>query len=440
MKVAMVTPMSPESAIADVMIQAVPELSVWWDLEVWCPSESRTRQCPVPVRSYDHADSDVLNTLARYDLVVYVLGDSPWHARILPLSQRLPGLVVLHDASLTNLVRHSAIERDEFGSLLQRVESEFGLEHAETLRIARNVPGSDEWLRFCAQVPLLEIATEHSLGVVVHSEWHARLVDGRTMGAVTVAPLPVPSTRVGFDRNESPAAARLLQSLPDDAVLLVTVGSVNANRRIDLLLQAIADDDVLSARVHLWAVGPADDEARAELLQRARTLGLQDQFAVAGRVTDALLHEILERADIAAALRDPVLEGQSASVLTQLLSGTPVVVFDHGHYSELPDDVAVKVDPSEARAGVRAALRLLVDDEDERARRGERARNWVLDSRSGADYAAALLEAGERAMATRPFAHLTADLGAHLRRLGLQKEPAAVEAVSDLAFELFDLA
>jgi len=440
MKVAMVTPMSPESAIADVMIQAVPELSVWWDLEVWCPSESSTRQCPVPVRSYDHADSDVLNALARYDLVVYVLGDSPWHTRILPLSQRLPGLVVLHDASLTNLVRHSAIERDEFESLLWRVAKESGLEHAETLRAARNIGGSDEWLRFCAQVPLLEIATEQSLGVVVHSEWHARLVDGCTLGDVTVAPLPVPSMRLGFDKNQNPASSRLLHGLPADDILLVTVGSVNANRRIDLLLQAIADDDVLTARVHLWAVGPADDEASAELLQLARALGLKDRFVVAGRVTDALLHEILERADIAAALRDPVLEGQSASVLTQLLSGTPVVVFDHGHYSELPDDVAVKVDPAEARAGVRAALRLLVDDEGERARRGERARNWVLDSRSAAGYAAALLAAGERALATKPLAHLSADLGTHLRRLGLQKEPAAVQAVSDLAFELFDLA
>ena len=36
MKVAMVMPMSPESAIADVMTQTVPDLSARWDLEVWC--------------------------------------------------------------------------------------------------------------------------------------------------------------------------------------------------------------------------------------------------------------------------------------------------------------------------------------------------------------------------------------------------------------------
>jgi glycosyltransferase involved in cell wall biosynthesis len=289
-------------------------------------------------------------------------------------------------------------------------------------------------------VPLDNIAVEGSLGAVVHSRWHAQRVDGLTLGDVTVAPLPVPSTRLGFDENEKASSTSLLGALPDDAVLLVTVGAANTNRRIDLLLQAIADDDVLADRVHLWAVGPATTEARYELQRLAKTLGLQDRFEVTGRVTDALLHEILARADIAAALRDPVLEGQSASVLTQLLSGTPVVVFDHAHYSELPDDIAVKVDPKDALAGVRSALRLLVDSKSERARRGERARDYVLGSRSGAAYAAALLDAGELALATKPLAYLSTDLGSRLHRLGLHQEPAVVNAVTDLAFDLFDLA
>jgi glycosyltransferase involved in cell wall biosynthesis len=440
MKVAMVMPMSPESAIADVMMQAVPDLSARWDIEVWCPSEPSYRPCPVPVRPYADADHQLLKALAAFDLVVYVLGDSPWHSRILPLVRRLPGLAVLHDASLTNLVRHTSIERDELDLLVHRVEMEFGSDKAEMLRSAAPVGGADAWLRFCAEVPLDEVAVEGSLGAVVHSRWHAQRVDGLTLGDVTVAPLPVPSNNLGFDENESQSSSLLLGNLPDDAVLLVTVGAANANRRIDLLLQAVADDEVLSNRIHLWAVGPSTSQARSDLLRLARTLGLQDHFAVTGRVTDALLQEILARADIAAALRDPVLEGQSASVLTQLLSGIPVVVFDHAHYSELPDDVAVKVDPKDALAGVRSALRLLVDDERERTRRGERARDYVLGSRSGTAYAAALLDAGERALSTKPLAYLNTDLGARLHRLGLHQERAMVNAVTDLAFDLFDLA
>lgn len=439
MKVAMVMPMSPESAIADVMTQVVPDLSARWDLEVWCPSEVRYRSCPAPIRPYAEAGEEVLKALADFDLVIYVLGDSQWHSRILPLAQQLPGLVVLHDASLTNLVRHAAIERNELEPLLRRVEAEFGSDRAEMLRSADPAGGADAWLRFCAEVPLDQVAVEGSLGAVAHSRWHAQRLEGFTLGDVTVAPLPVPSQHLGFNQNERVSSSLLLGGLPDEAILLVTVGAANANRRIDLLLQAISDDEVLADRVHLWTVGPSTSEARSDLLRLARTLGLREQFEVTGRVTDALLQEILARADIAAALRDPVLEGQSASVLTQLLSGTPVVVLDHAHYSELPDDVAVKVDPNDALAGVRKALRFLVDNEDERSRRGERAREYVLETRSGGAYAAALLEAGERALSARPFSHLNADLGVRLRRLDLHKEAAVVSAVTDLAFDLFDL-
>ena len=178
MKVAMVMPMSLESAIADVMTQAVPGLSDRWDLEVWCPSEENYRPCPIPVRPYAEVDTELLAALAAYDLVVYVLGDSPWHTRILPLVGRLPGLVVCHDASLTNLVRRTAIDRDELEALLLRVAGGSGADSAAILRDPELAGGAEAWLRFCAQVPLNDVALEGSLGVVVHSWWHAERVDG----------------------------------------------------------------------------------------------------------------------------------------------------------------------------------------------------------------------------------------------------------------------
>lgn len=440
MRVAMVTPMSPKSAIADVMMQAVPDLATRWDLEVWCPSGPAYLPCPVVFHSFREANADVLSALAAFDLVVYVLGDSPWHTRILPLAQRLPGLVVLHDASLTNLFRHAALETHTLDELMSHVERVTGEGRAHILSTSLVSVDPDEWMQFCAEVPLTELALEGSLGAVVHSAWHARSIDGLTLGHVTVAPLPVPSTRLSLDSDGDLVAARLISELPDDAVLVVTVGSVNHNRRIDLLLEAIAGDEVLSRRVHLWAVGSSTGEDARALAGLAQAFALEDRFAITGRVGSPSLQAILVRADIAAALRDPVLEGQSASTLTQMLSGTPVVVYNHAHYAELPDDATVKVDPHDALAGVRNALRLLVDDAAERTRRGQRARDYALTSRSGTAYAAALLDAGERALATTPLTHLSADLGARLRRLGLHQETAVVNVVTDLAFDLFDLA
>ncbi len=441
MRVAMLMPMAQESAIADVMLQAVPHLSAGWDLEVWHPVTADPRSCPVPVRSFGPADAETVAELESVDLVVYVLGNSPLHSHMLPLMREVPGLVVLHDASMTDLVRQTAVNFGVLHEVAREIERRHGADVAAAFRSGDPRKLGLDWMRFCAEYPLSDLIIRGSLGAVVHSSWHAGLVDGLTLGDVSVAPLPVPSTRTRDDGTASlTGSTHALDRLPADAVLAVTVGAVNANRRIETILAAVSDDPALATRVHLWAVGPAESRTRQDLLSVASMRGLADRFRVTGRVTDDVLQAILARADVALALRDPVLEGQSASVLTQMLSGTPVIVFDHGHYAELPDDAVVKVEPSDGAAGLRVALHALVDDEPRRVRAGEAARDYVLTSRSGSAYADVLLDAGERAVKVKAVAHTGADVAARLRRLGLHREPAVTDAVSDLLLEMFDLA
>lgn len=438
MKVAMVTPMAAGSAIADVMMQAALHLAEHWDLEVWCPTEAEYVDCPVELRSFAAPDDSVVDRLAGYELVIYVLGDSPWHARILPLTRRVPGLTILHDASLTNLIRSEAVATATLDLLVDHVAETVGDDQAESLRTTVTA-GHGGWLGFCAEVPLNDVALEGSLGAVVHSVWHARAVDGLTLGSVTVAPLPVPRpTQAAGTPRPHQAVRRLLSLAPSD-LLLVTVGNVNPNRRIDALLKAIAADPGLKERLHLWAVGSVDEATRLQLRRQADELGLADRFVLTGRVPDTALDAILERADLTAALRDPVLEGQSASVLTQLLAGKPVIVFDHAHYSELPDDVVVKIDPARAAAELTAALVRLTEDAEERRLRGIRGRRYVTTTRTGDAYADQIRTAAGLALGARPHVRLADDLADRLRRLGLHEHQGVVDTVADLAFELFDL-
>jgi glycosyltransferase involved in cell wall biosynthesis len=151
-----------------------------------------------------------------------------------------------------------------------------------------------------------------------------------------------------------------------------------------------------------------------------------------------LLQDILARADVAAALREPVLEGQSASVFTQMLAGVPVLVYNHAHYAELPDAAAIKVVPG-TEAALRDALRALVKDPEKRKRHGEAGRDYILSTRSGERYAEAIREAGDRALAARPMVHLNTDLANRIRLRTLGSSDDAVEIIADLAFELFDL-
>lgn len=438
MRVALVMPMVPASAIADVTLQGLPYLKRAWDVEIWRPSEQELRDAPVPVHTFDEPDDRTLDALAGYDLVVYVLGDSPWHARILTLARALPGLVVLHDASLTGLVRHAAVDRNDLAGLVDYVAATYGPREAAAIESPHESEDRAAWFRMCVDVPLDDYVVEGSLGVVVHSRWHASRLDGRTLGAVTVADLPVPvggaADSVGPGGED---VAALLAALPDDDVLLVTIGSVNPNRHIDLLLEAVASEPALASRVHVWAVGHAEASDADELLARAEEVGLADRFVITGWVGDAALAAVLARADAAAALRDPVLEGQSASVLTQMLAGVPVVVYDHAHYAELPSDAVVKVAPDGGVPALAKALRDAVAGRH--AGTGERARQYVLETRSARRYAGAIVEAGERALGARAHVTLAYRLAERLQRLGLHDDEEVLGRVVEHSFELYDL-
>lgn len=438
MKVAMVTPLAANSAIADVMLQAMPELMRHWDLHVWAPAAPELLASPAPTETITTNDRATLEALGRYDLVVYVLGDSPFHTRILPLARRLPGLVVMHDAAITNLVRGSALELNEMPQLLAHVRDTAGAVLAEELERFGELSTQRDALEVCARLPLDSYAIESSLGVVVHSRWHARRVDGFCLGDVTLAPLPVPSFRTSAEDASVPAPE--LATLPDDALLVVTVGNLNANRRVDLILRAIGSDPRLKTRAHVWSVGSADPTAAAEAREVATELGLGSRFVVTGHVSDGTLAKILDRADVGVALRKPVLEGQSASTLTMMRAGLPVVVYDDAHYSELPDDAVVKVPALADSTDVRRALRELADDPVGRVGRGQRARDYVLTQRTGQAYAEAIRRAGELALTARVRDHLRTDLAARLHRLRLHDKGVIVDAALRSSFELFDLA
>lgn len=120
-------------------------------------------------------------------------------------------------------------------------------------------------------------------------------------------------------------------------------------------------------------------------------------------------------------------------------SGTPVVVYDHAHYSELPDDAAVKVDPAAGATGLAAALRRLADDEPGRVRLGIRGKEYVTMRHTGMAYGRAIQEAGELAMAVRPLVELMTDLAARLRRLDLDGDELALGVVSEGVVDICDL-
>jgi len=167
-------------------------------------------------------------------------------------------------------------------------------------------------------------------GVIVHS----RYVEERLRERGHDAPLwRVPMAAWPSPPDEVAAV--------EGAPLFGAFGHMNASKRVPQLLRAFARFRDLHPEARLVLAGSADPTL--ELAWRIEQAGLADAVVREDYVPEERLWALLHRVDAAVVLRAPTMGETSAVVIRALSAGTPLVVSDVGWFSELPDDVALKV-------------------------------------------------------------------------------------------------
>jgi glycosyltransferase involved in cell wall biosynthesis len=112
-----------------------------------------------------------------------------------------------------------------------------------------------------------------------------------------------------------------------------------------------------------------------DLDRRLQRLGLDDDGLVREEwVDERRLWALMAGSDVVVNLRHPTMGETSGSVVRGLSLGKPLVVSDVGWFSELPDDVALKIAPDgDEVATLAAALELLATRPDVRDAMGAKA-------------------------------------------------------------------
>jgi glycosyltransferase involved in cell wall biosynthesis len=141
----------------------------------------------------------------------------------------------------------------------------------------------------------------------------------------------------------------------DGSPVFGAFGHVNVSKRVPQLLRAFGRFRSTHPDARLVLAGSADPAL--ELDWRIESAGLTDSVQREDYVPEERLWALLRRVDASLALRAPTMGETSAVVIRALSVGTPLVVSDVGWFSELPDDVALKVAPDEREVdGLVAAL------------------------------------------------------------------------------------
>jgi glycosyltransferase involved in cell wall biosynthesis len=270
-----------------------------------------------------------------------------------------------------------------------------------------------------ARRPMLEWFAAFCSGAVVHADHYAERVRSVCPGPVEAIPLafegvaPLPPREVG----------------PAGEVVVATVGHINRNKRVADMLRAMAESAPLRERVRYRLIGPVEPAEQTALGDLARSLGVPEpEFT--GWVEDAELARRMSDVDAICCLRNPVLEGASASLILAMRSGRPVLVSDHGPYAEVPDGLVLKCRPGHEATDVRLHLEAFLAEPAPARAMAERARAYAAETFTARNYADRLLALLDRATEGLPAVRAGMGLGRTLAGFGMPPDDPAADRVA----------
>ena len=267
-----------------------------------------------------------------FDATLYHVGNNPYHIYMYDTLRKHPGIVVLHEFNLHHLIADSTIKIGNWEGYLEEVEYNGGpeaLAYAQQVRAGVVAPDF-EGLAMNRRV------LEAAQALIVHSRFMVDMVRRSGIQApVCMIPHGVRIPEV--HRNGWRAQLGIAESTP----LIGTFGFIRPHKRIGECLLAMKRLVQFEPRARMIVVG--EEHPHFPVRELIAHLGLEKHVRVMGYVPIEELEGWLSAVDICLNLRYPTV-GESSGTLSRALGlGRAVIVSDVGSFSELPDDVCLKV-------------------------------------------------------------------------------------------------
>jgi len=297
---------------------------------------------------------------ARFDRVIYHIGNGEYHVATLVKALALPDQVVLHDTRIKGLF---GVLRDQSIISQDRYKLELMINDAQ--------PSSNgEFLTtvLCRQ-----------RRIIVHSNYSLQAAQD-AVAATTNAPELVvarlPITQSYFVDNRP----------QDGSVYIAMAGLMTQSKGIDIaesLVRLSCDDVKFKVKIFGFSMLPEDVEKR---LKRNKDI----EFIQSPSDTRYLYD--LSRSDIMLNFRSPYHGETSYSTLEGLRFGKDVIVNNMGWFAELPDTMVHKLEKSEQ---IPALIKKIASSSNDRERTLKRSK-FVEKEHNISVYVAAIIEAKER--------------------------------------------
>lgn len=387
MKLNWFTPLPPaQSGIAVVCGDVLPalaravELTLWTDQESWDPA----LELHAPVRHYSR-DAIPWELIEAADLNLYALGsNATFHGAMWQVLRRVPGIVILHDPVLFELVFELYLIRGSdpagFVELLERCYGPGGRAAGEGF-LADTVT-SDVMLR---EYPCTAVALEGALGAIVHSEVAVRMMGRLPDLPIVTVPMPY---------REEPRDGRAWRSVRGKPPYrLIIFGHLGENRRLIQIANVLARHPRRAdLRLDVYGTVANLEAVRAELVQ----LELDGTVRLHGFVAERELRRALECADLAINLRHPTRGEASHSQLMIWEQALPTLVTRADWCGELPEETVGFVRPEHEADDLSDQLSAFLAQPERFLEKGRHGRSRLDERHKPAAFVAAVLDLAAR--------------------------------------------
>jgi len=392
-KIAWLTPLGPYSdigahslCIVDAMHRRAPEYDA--DVALFVQPNGPTYRSAAPRFMLD--DSFDPNLLSMFDVNVLNIGNNQEnHFHINKFALERGGVVVVHDMVMQHYLAWMIFEQARKpGRYVEMMAEHYGQQALELLENAR-ITLNDRTTRYApwdtpyaSDFPLLEPFLAKAQAIIVHSQFAADFVS-------TISDRP--QLKLFLPSDKKPAAPRTGRQ-PEDPLIFGVVGHIGSAKHIHYCIEAFRDSPTLQANARLMIVGGASGRDYVEHLQMlVREAGLEHLITFHLNVTEQHLFALKSQTDIFVNVRYPNTESASGSLAEQLACGAPVIVYDSGCYTEVPDDTVYKIRDLSSADALRAAMEHLVLDPDLRQQYAATALRYGQE-RTADSYARGFLE------------------------------------------------
>jgi glycosyltransferase involved in cell wall biosynthesis len=275
---------------------------------------------------------------SRFERILYQFGNSPAHKKMFNLLEQYPGVAVLHDFFLSDVLCWMQSSGYAPGCFSKALYDSHGLsalwqDHRDGRKNSVNA------------FPCNATVLRDSTGIIVHSnhsidlarEWYGKSV------AAFMRRVPfLPRKQEKGNRRE--ARGRL--PIPEDAFVVCSYGWITPFKLCDTILRAwLASPLAKSEDCHLIFVGATSDgEYGKSFSRKVAALATRSPIRITGYVNEQEFRDYLDAADLALQLRTQSRGETSATIFDCLAQNLPLIVNAHGSAAELPEEAVVKID------------------------------------------------------------------------------------------------